>query len=188
MDNKMNLCSALESMNLQLRVATALEHLDGQRGKTAEEGLSELDRWELIVDPLLVWEAGLCTYPPKRIIQIHSELMRFDIIERTKDREETILHEVGHILVSYYYGRSQWATVNDHSPTWRYVMRLLEAIANPIIDRQYLIEYAIEHAPYRYYCMRCEKTFPRKTPPNVSLDLCHECLANGTSEILIPIT
>ena len=109
------LLDALTKMNLNTRVVEAIKQLDGERGKSAYSAIQELRKWRLVVNIALVWETGRCHYE-RKLVEIHRELMCLSTIDRINDRAETVLHEVSHIIVAFFYRDTKWDSVAQTSP------------------------------------------------------------------------
>ena len=118
-----------------------------------EAALTALCTWKMGLIEKSTHMAGQCCYTDKKI-RLHTELLKDG---REKDRNDTLLHEVGHLLVSLLwtdrpiFQRKPAA----HGKEWKYVTSSIGGIPERCHSYSYFTELSKAKAKHKYTCMDC---------------------------------
>jgi predicted SprT family Zn-dependent metalloprotease len=108
-----------------------------------DKTIEYLFSYKLIVNRRFKTCAGLTRYS-QRVIDLHPELLETG---REKERDETMLHEVAHVI-AYYLFRE-----HGHGDEWRQIM---ESMGHPAIERCHHYEFLEgRDRRYIYECKDC---------------------------------
>lgn len=109
----------------------------------AQKALDYLHSYRLVINRRFKTCAGLTRYSA-RIIDLHPELLE---VGREKERNETMLHEIAHVL-SYFLFRE-----HGHGEIWR---QMMESMGHPYVERCHHYEFLEgRDRRYIYECKDC---------------------------------
>ena len=125
--------------------------LDGIERSTDNEdrkqsALNSLCTWKMGLIKKSVRLAGQCCYYD-RTIKLHVELLKPG---REKDRNDTLLHEIGHMLVKIF-----WFREKAHGKAWKYITTLIGGVPERCHAYSYFNDLKIAKAKHKYTCMDC---------------------------------
>ena len=107
--------------------------------------------------------------PRNEEIQLHEELLKPG---REKDRDDTLLHEIGHLLTELVYkedcfpcfGRKR----NPHGREWKSIVSLLGGNNSRCHNYEYFKELQAAKAKHEYTCLDCgEKIYTQRKLKNM---------------------
>lgn len=116
-----------------------------------EVALNALSEWRVTKITKSTITAGLCCYTDKEI-KLHVELLKPG---REVDRNDTLLHEIGHMLVRFFWGNILSRKVGAHGKEWKYVTSLIGGTPVRCHSYSYFNELSKAKAKHKYVCMDC---------------------------------
>lgn len=107
--------------------------------------------WRMATISKTAYIAGRCC-PSKKVIQLHNELLKPG---REDDRDTTLLHEIAHLLVDFFWGRILSRKPSAHGKEWKYVTKLIGGTPARCHKFEYFNELKKAKANHKYVCMDC---------------------------------
>lgn len=90
--------------------------------------------------------AGQCCHTERKI-KLHIKLLKAG---REGDRNDTLLHELGHMLVKIF-----WPREKAHGKAWKYVTSMIGGVPERCHDYSYFKDLKIAKANHKYICKDC---------------------------------
>ena len=113
-----------------------------------EAAVNELCEWTMGLITKSARVAGRCQHRYKRI-QLHNELLKDG---REKDRDDTLLHEIGHMLTHVFYGAVK---IKAHGWEWKYITSLIGGSPTRCHNYEYFNDLRVATAKHKYTCKDC---------------------------------
>lgn len=137
----------LHNHDLLGRIDTGVDKL-GLQHETANDIFDEFHKWVVRINHRAKARAGLASYRKK---QIELTCKFFEAVGREADHNQTLLHEVAHVIVRYAYGRN----AKGHGKEWKRVMTALDLKPNRCSSYSYMKEGRKKAAKHKYECKDC---------------------------------
>lgn len=147
---KTTVAEYLEKCGLVDKVLDGIDSIRVNEDKK-ETALNALSTWTMAKITKSVRVAGQCCYTDKRI-RLHIELLKAG---RENDRNDTLLHEIAHMLVRFFWSTSLFKKVSAHGREWKHVTSLIGGVPERCHDYSYFSELRMAKAKHKYVCMDC---------------------------------
>jgi predicted SprT family Zn-dependent metalloprotease len=116
-----------------------------------ETAVNALSTWTMAKITKSVRTAGQCCYYDRKI-KLHIELLKAG---REIDRNDTLLHEIGHMLVKFFWGKILSRAPKAHGREWKHVTSLIGGVPERCHDYSYFADLRMAKAKHKYVCMDC---------------------------------
>ncbi len=145
----------LEECGLVDQVLDGIDKITGN-DDNKETALKALSTWTMAEIKKSTRVAGQCCYYDRKI-KLHVELLKAG---RENDRNDTLLHEIGHMLVKFFYSSVSQGGFLRHAPKahgreWKYVISLIGGVPERCHDYSYFADLRVSKAKHKYVCMDC---------------------------------
>ena len=111
----------------------------------------DMRTWDVVINHRANCRSGLASSGRKRIELTHAY---FDTSGREADRNQTMLHEVAHLVVF-----RAWPHANAHGREWKIVMRAFGAKPDRCSNHSYLHDKREQNAKHKYECKDCDMVY-----------------------------
>ena len=145
----------LEKCGLVDKVLDGIDKITGNEDHK-ETALNALSTWTMAEIKKSTRTAGQCCYYDRKI-KLHIELLKAG---RENDRNDTLLHEIGHMLVEFFYssvsqGRFLRRRPRPHGREWKHITALIGGVPERCPDYSYFNDLKLAKAKHKYICMDC---------------------------------
>lgn len=122
----------------------------GLRFDTVNEIFDMFHKWVVVINHRAKARSGLANYKNKRI---ELTCKFFEAAGREADHNQTLLHEVAHIITRHVYGHGRH--IKSHGREWKQVMLALGLTSNRCSNYSYIREDRKKSAKHKYECLDC---------------------------------